>query len=830
MQGWLADLFECLVPEMARSLYLSMIVGGMVTDEAVDVTDEQIACVSEWVAGSDVPRIVRGMAGEDLAVIGEMLSAIIPCMPEIFLSEFLPDMGIDPDTLTDVERDCLLGWMVDNDWSNLVTAMLGGEFGVIGEFWSGLVDCVPGPVLAYFFDDFGVDLDALTDEERDCLEDWLIGFDWAAVIDAILSASSASDDDVSLSILSESFGLLACVPQLFEDDNGDDTGPDDHGDTADDATPAVVGEAVEGTIDYAHDTDLFVVELEGGMVYQIDVALVTLGDSELTVHDADGLVLAFNDDYDIFVGGASRITWKTPFTTSYYVEVTGFAFSTGSYTLTVEALDVSDDHGDTLNSRLQVVRLDEPIQGSIDYEGDLDLFALEADAGRMYQIDVVLDMLDDSVLAIYDAEGNELAFNDDFFKDGVAGSRITWEASSSGSYYVEVSGFDESMGSYTLTVTLYTGGESRVDREDTGPFRIGVMESLTGPGEIYGTVANQAKQMAVAEINAAGGINGRMLELVVEDEKCDAQHSITAYNNLTDVEGVKIILGTSCSGPMFVAAALAEGDGVVLLSGLATNPDIADEGDYIFRTAMSDAQVGIDTGNVLWADGVRTLATITEDSYYAEGVRRNSVAQFEKRGGAVVGEERYASDVTDFRSQLTKLLNENPDALHIAAQYEFTGGTIVKQARELGYDGPIYGEIVVIGTTALEIAGHAATGVKAIIAEIDPVNRKAQEVVANFKERYGYVTLRWYLASAYDNVYITAECLKRTNDDQDADGFRDCLYDITWSGAIGDGYSFDYRGEVTGVFHMVVEVLPVAERTESNQGYRVLGPAPKSAP
>ena len=361
---------------------------------------------------------------------------------------------------------------------------------------------------------------------------------------------------------------------------------------------------------------------------------------------------------------------------------------------------------------------------------------------------------------------------------------------------------------------------------DDEPYRIGVMESLTGPGETYGTVANQAKQLAVEEINAAGGIDGRMIELVVEDSKCGAQDAITAYNKLTDVDGVKIILGTSCSGAMLGAAPLAEEDGVILFSGLATNPDIANAGDYIFRTSMSDAQLGIDTGNVLWADGIRSIATITEATDYAEGVRRTSVAQFEKRGGSVVAEERYASDVTDFRTQLTKLLNANPDAIHLAAQSEFTGGTIVKQARELGYDGPIYTEVVPIGATALEIAGDAANGLKAITADLDPANSRAQEVLISFREKYDYVTLPWYLGSAYDDVYITAECLKETKDDQDADGLKDCLYDITWSGAIGTNYTFDSNGEVVGLSNVVVEVLPTGDRNEDNQGYKVLGGAP----
>ena len=381
-------------------------------------------------------------------------------------------------------------------------------------------------------------------------------------------------------------------------------------------------------------------------------------------------------------------------------------------------------------------------------------------------------------------------------------------------------------GLLAVLVLVLAAAACRDDAGEEDAFKIGVMESATGPGETYGRVAVQAKQMAVAEINAAGGINGRMLKLVVEDSKCNAQDAITAYNKLTDVDGVKIILGTSCSGAMLGAAPLAEADGVVLFSGLATNPDIAEAGDYIFRTAMSDAQLGIDTGNELWADGVRRLATMTESTDYAEGVRRTTVEQFTKLGGEVVGEERYASDVTDFRSQLTKLIGENPDAIHVAAQSEFAGGTIVKQLRELGYEGQLYSEVVPVGATALEIAGEAATGLKAVTADLDPANQKASDVLSNFRGQYGYVTLAWYLGSAYDDVHIAAACLEKTGDDQDADGFRDCLYDISWSGAIGDDYSFDDKGEVVGLSNVVVEVLPVAERNESNQGYKVLGGAP----
>ena len=378
------------------------------------------------------------------------------------------------------------------------------------------------------------------------------------------------------------------------------------------------------------------------------------------------------------------------------------------------------------------------------------------------------------------------------------------------------------LGLPVVVILLAVACDQEDEKGEDSPFRIGVMESLTGAGETYGQVANNAKQMAMDEINAAGGIDGRRLELVVEDSKCSAHDAINAYNKLTDVDGMKIILGTSCSGAMLGVAPLAEADGVVLFSGLASNPDIANAGDYIFRTQISDLEVGVRTGDVLWADGVQALATITEETDYAEGVRRTSVAQFEKNGGRVIAEERYGSDTTDFRSQLTKLIEANPDAIHIAPQSEFSAGTIVKQAREQGYEGPIYGETITVGTTALNIAGDAATGLKAITAAPDPNNAKAQEVLANFRKRFNYVTLPWHLGSAYDDVYIAAECLKRTNDDQDADGFRDCLYGITWSGALGDNYSFDEDGEVVGLARAVVEVLPPAQRTEENFGYKVI--------
>ncbi len=374
----------------------------------------------------------------------------------------------------------------------------------------------------------------------------------------------------------------------------------------------------------------------------------------------------------------------------------------------------------------------------------------------------------------------------------------------------------------TISISLACGGGNDATEE---VYRVGVMESLTGLGETYGTVASNAKQMAADEINAAGGINGRKLELVVEDSKCNAQDAITAYNKLTNVENVKIVLGTSCSAAMLGVAPLAQKDGNILFSGVAVHPDISNAGEYVFRTSINGEKNGTGLGNLMWDEGIKTVATLSESTDYAEGARLTTTEQFKKRGGQVSAEERYPSDTTDFRASLTKLMNSNPDGIFVAAQAEFSGGTAIKQLRELGWEGPIYGEIVSIGWTALEIAGDAATGVKAVVAVLEPDNAKGREVIAKFKERYDYITLAWYVGSTYDDIYITAECLKQTGDDQDADGFKECLNNITWSGAIGNNYSFDERGDVTDLAPSIVEILPTDERTADNQGLRVLGPS-----
>ena len=225
--------------------------------------------------------------------------------------------------------------------------------------------------------------------------------------------------------------------------------PDDHADTLGEATPVTAGDAVPGVVDYPDDEDVFVFDAEEGNLYQIDVTLGTLEDSLLALYDTDHTLLALNDSYSGSL--ASRIFWKAPSSGRYYIAVASWGGYTGSYTLAVVASDIVDDYADTIGEATSV-KVGGAVLGAVDYPGDIDVFVFDAEEGNLYQIDVALRTLGDSVAAVYDAYETELAVNDDY--SGSLASRVSWEAPSSGRYYITVASWGDDTGSYTLTIIV----------------------------------------------------------------------------------------------------------------------------------------------------------------------------------------------------------------------------------------------------------------------------------------------------------------------------------------------------------------------------------------
>ena len=253
---------------------------------------------------------------------------------------------------------------------------------------------------------------------------------------------------------------------------------DDHSDLSDGATVVDVGESVEGVLEYPEDVDYFVFGAVEGELYEIDVILGTLFDSGIRVYDADEFQLAWNEDQQDSL--ASRLVWKAPATGDFYVEVSGDG--QGSYTLAVGVSDIVDDYSDGVDGAARV-GLGEAVEGVLNYAEDVDVFVFGAVEGELYEIEVGLGTLSDSIVEVYDAEGLELAWNDDQ-QDSLA-SHLFWSAPVSGDFYVEVSGFGE--GSYTLTVAVSDVVDDYSDQVE-GAAMVEVGESVEGvldyPGDV----------------------------------------------------------------------------------------------------------------------------------------------------------------------------------------------------------------------------------------------------------------------------------------------------------------------------------------------------------
>ena len=215
---------------------------------------------------------------------------------------------------------------------------------------------------------------------------------------------------------------------------------DDHANITCEATPFPVEQEMRGNLDYLGDVDVFRFDAEEGMVYQVDVHLLTLEDSFLTVEDSWGAYIAYSDDHQESLG--SRVFFKASGSDAYFIFVEGYG--TGSYTLSARAW--KDDHGDS-SETATALQVGEYAKSYIDTGEDIDYFVFEAEEGVNYLIETELGDLTDSSLTLFDRRG-EIDYNDDYLDDLAA--RIYWEAPASGTYWIAVEGWDT--GTYGIVV------------------------------------------------------------------------------------------------------------------------------------------------------------------------------------------------------------------------------------------------------------------------------------------------------------------------------------------------------------------------------------------
>jgi branched-chain amino acid transport system substrate-binding protein len=308
--------------------------------------------------------------------------------------------------------------------------------------------------------------------------------------------------------------------------------------------------------------------------------------------------------------------------------------------------------------------------------------------------------------------------------------------------------------------------------------KIGGVGPVTGEAATFGISTKNAYNMAVDEWNANGGVfGGRKVKLIFEDDKGDPAEGATVYTKLIQQDKVAAIVGTVMSKVSLAGAPICQMYGIPMISPTSTNEKVTLVGDYIFRACFIDPFQGTVGAQFAYNDlKARKAAAIFDiGNDYTKGLAENFRGKFEQLAGkgSVVAFEGHPTGTTDFKAQLTRILQGKPDVLYVPDYYNDVG-LIAKQARELGFKGPMVGgdgwdspDLVKIGGSAVNncyFTNHYSP------ADTRPI---VQDFVKKYKARFGSEPDA-LAALGYDAMNIMLDAIKRAGSTNGA-AIRDAL-------------------------------------------------------
>lgn len=288
--------------------------------------------------------------------------------------------------------------------------------------------------------------------------------------------------------------------------------------------------------------------------------------------------------------------------------------------------------------------------------------------------------------------------------------------------------------------------------------KIGSIGPLSGQYAVYGSDCKNGIELAVQEINAAGGINGQPFEVIYEDDEGNNEKSVSAYKKLVTKDGVKLIIGSLTSGCTQAIAPLAQAQKVVLIAPAATAPAITETGDFIFRTCFIDPFQGTVGGKFAVQELGSKKAGILYDAGndYSVGLMENFEKEFVAGGGKIVAKESYQGGDKDFNAQLTKIKNAQPDVVYLPEYYTDVA-LIARQLRAQGINTPIVGADGWDGLT--ENAGtEVLNGFYSNHYASDSTDEKVQTFVKSYTEKYNLAPTS-FAALGYDSVYMLKDAV-----------------------------------------------------------------------
>ena len=299
---------------------------------------------------------------------------------------------------------------------------------------------------------------------------------------------------------------------------------------------------------------------------------------------------------------------------------------------------------------------------------------------------------------------------------------------------------------------------------------IGEFGSLTGTTATFGISTKNGIDMAVDEVNKAGGLLGKKVRVIVEDDQGKPEEAQTVVTKLINKDRVVAVLGEVASSRTMAAAPVAQQNGIPLISPSSTNPKVTEIGDYIFRVCFIDPFQGLVmakfAANTLKVKKVDILRDIKND--YSVGLADVFIDNFKKMGGGIVDNQSYSEGDTDFSAQLTAIKAKNPEAVFLPGYYTEVG-LVARQAKKLGLTVPFLGGDGWDSPKLIEIGGDAVNGsyYSNHFSVSDP-NATIQKFVGDYKTRYK-ATPDALAGLAFDAAGILFDAIKRANS---ADGAK----------------------------------------------------------
>ncbi|MDR2786350.1 MAG: ABC transporter substrate-binding protein [Treponema sp.] len=294
---------------------------------------------------------------------------------------------------------------------------------------------------------------------------------------------------------------------------------------------------------------------------------------------------------------------------------------------------------------------------------------------------------------------------------------------------------------------------------DEGPVAIGAVFPLSGSVAFYGTESRDGALLAIDEINAAGGLLGRHLTLIPEDDEGNAEKSVNAFTKLTSRDKVSFVLGSSTSGATQAMTALAQQNKVILISPSATNVAITRAGDYIFRACFIDPFQGVVGADFAYDTLGSRRAAILYDAGadYNSGLADSFRQQFSAIGGQVVADEAYQSGDVDFNAQVTRIKAANPDVVYLPNYYN----DVALQAKQLRAQGVTCALVGGDGWDGLidNAEDEVLNGFWSAGFAADTTDPKGQTFVKAFAAKFNR-TASQFSALGYDTMMLVADGIK----------------------------------------------------------------------